>query len=74
MVMMCAILVLKLESSNPEHGPRYAVHCVQALPEKSFKSTQFDKYITLPEHGSTTLSFSVIVRSCCLHTLFWCRK
>jgi len=56
------VLVLKLESSNPEHGPRYVVHCVQALAEQSFKSTQFDKYITLPEHGSTTLSFSVIVR------------
>ena len=68
--MMCAMLVLKLESSNPEHGPRYAVHCVQALPEQSFKSTQFDKYITLPEHGSTTLSFSVIVRTFLLFTYF----
>lgn len=61
-VPLCAVLVLKLESASQEHGPRYIVHCVQALPERSFKSTQFDKYITLPEHGSTTLAFSVIVR------------
>ena len=55
--------VMRLESSNPEHGPRYVVHCVQSVPEQSFKSTQFDKHLVLPEHGSTTLSFSVIVRS-----------
>jgi len=55
------VLVLKMESSNPEHGPRYVVHCVQTLPEQSFKSMQFDKYISLPEHGSATLSFAVIV-------------
>jgi len=61
--MLYVMTVLKLESSNPEHGPRYVVHCVQVFPEQSFKSTQFDKYITLPEHGSTLLSFSVIVRS-----------
>ena len=60
-MLQCAVLVLKLESSNFEHGPRYVVHCVQAVPEQSFKSTQFDKHITLPEHGSATLSFSVIV-------------
>jgi len=68
----CTVLVLKLESSNPEHGPRCVVHCVQALPEQSFKSIHFDKYITLPEHGSTTLSFSVIVRSC-LCILYYCQ-
>jgi len=65
--VMCdvsVLSVLKLESSSSEHGPRYVVHCGQALPEQSFKSTLFDKFITMPEHGSTTLSFSVIVCSC----------
>jgi len=58
---VCVATVLKLESASTEHGPRYVVHCVQSVPERAFRTTQFDKYITLPEHGSTTLSFSVIV-------------
>ena len=63
--MLCVILVLKLESSSSEQGPRYAVHCGQSLPEQSFKSMLFDKFVTLHEHGSTTLSFFVTVCSCC---------
>ena len=44
-----------------EQSPRFVIHCMQTLPEMSFKATQFEKYVTLPEHGSSHLSFPVVV-------------
>jgi hypothetical protein len=57
------LTVIKLESSILEQSPRFVVHCMQTLPEMSFKATQFEKYVTLPEHGSSYLSFPVVVSS-----------
>jgi tripeptidyl-peptidase-2 len=51
---------VNLQSSSAEQGPRFVIHCMQNVPELSFKSTQFDKYVSLPEHGSMTLGFAVI--------------
>lgn len=60
--LLCCLLVLNLQSSALENSPRFIVHCIQLVPEKSFKAFQFDKYISIPELVSSNLTFSVLVR------------
>ncbi|XP_063430494.1 tripeptidyl-peptidase 2-like [Mytilus trossulus] len=53
------VAVLKINSTDLEKKCRMLIHAIQVIPQSSYSSHEYEKFLTLSDNGQSTLTFKV---------------
>jgi hypothetical protein len=53
--------VVKLNSTDLEKKCRMLIHAIQVVPQSSYSTHEYEKFLTLSDNGQSTLAFKVMV-------------